>query len=425
MLLRAHPIYLRTICTQQLFSKVLYTGVQSVRKGQYVDFPVTDVLQMMGRAGRPQFDETGVACIFESSLHLHLQEHLNAEIAADSLHTVRDVIEYLTWTYYFRRLVMNPAYYGLLDPSPEGIENHLSQLIVSVLEELQKNVCIEMDLQTGTRGGHKSKTNVGSSSLESSAVRGTYLGAIASYYYLQCRTVALFMRRLRSQPLAVDRLERVYGLLQLLSDAAEFDELPVRHNEEILNNQLATEVLIATGNNAVMDLDMSDPHAKTLLLLLAHCCRLALPISDYVNDTKSVLDQLPRILNACIDIAAEDEGRVDLVLALMDIAKLIAQGLYLHDSELQQLPDLTAAAAGRLQREKNVSRLSDLASLSPKQLQEVARIVREECGKDSNELSIASQGKGRGGAGGGGGVGSNRDNSSDLLRAIRELPSFA
>lgn len=99
------------------------------------------------------------------------------------------------------------------------------------------------------------------------------------------------------------------------------------------------------------------------------------------------------------------------------------QGLYLHDSELQQLPDLTAAAAGRLQREKNVSRLSDLASLSPKQLQEVARIVREECGKDSNELSLSSQGKGR--AGGGGGVGSNRDSSSDLLRAIRELPSFA
>ena len=26
--------------------------------------PVTDVLQMMGRAGRPQFDDSGVACIF-------------------------------------------------------------------------------------------------------------------------------------------------------------------------------------------------------------------------------------------------------------------------------------------------------------------------------------------------------------------------
>ena len=30
---------------------------------RYVDFPITDVLQMMGRAGRPQFDDEGVACI--------------------------------------------------------------------------------------------------------------------------------------------------------------------------------------------------------------------------------------------------------------------------------------------------------------------------------------------------------------------------
>ena len=32
--------------------------------GRYVDMPVTDVLQMIGRAGRPQFDDTGVACVF-------------------------------------------------------------------------------------------------------------------------------------------------------------------------------------------------------------------------------------------------------------------------------------------------------------------------------------------------------------------------
>jgi hypothetical protein len=30
---------------------------------RYVDFPITDVLQMMGRAGRPQYDRHGVAVI--------------------------------------------------------------------------------------------------------------------------------------------------------------------------------------------------------------------------------------------------------------------------------------------------------------------------------------------------------------------------
>jgi replicative superfamily II helicase len=30
---------------------------------RYVDFPITDILQMMGRAGRPQFDTEARACI--------------------------------------------------------------------------------------------------------------------------------------------------------------------------------------------------------------------------------------------------------------------------------------------------------------------------------------------------------------------------
>lgn len=66
--------------------------------------PITDILQMMGRAGRPQFDDEGIAVLFvqetkknfykkflyepfpvESSLPAVLVDHLNAEIAAGTL----------------------------------------------------------------------------------------------------------------------------------------------------------------------------------------------------------------------------------------------------------------------------------------------------------------------------------------------------
>lgn len=33
------------------------------KQKRYVDFPITDVLQMMGRAGRPQYDQHGKAII--------------------------------------------------------------------------------------------------------------------------------------------------------------------------------------------------------------------------------------------------------------------------------------------------------------------------------------------------------------------------
>ena len=39
---------------------------------RYVDYPITDVLQMMGRAGRPQYDRHGVAVIMVSFLAFRL-----------------------------------------------------------------------------------------------------------------------------------------------------------------------------------------------------------------------------------------------------------------------------------------------------------------------------------------------------------------
>lgn len=38
---------------------------------RYVDYPITDVLQMMGRAGRPQYDDKGVAVILVHDIKKH------------------------------------------------------------------------------------------------------------------------------------------------------------------------------------------------------------------------------------------------------------------------------------------------------------------------------------------------------------------
>ena len=37
----------------------------------YVDYPITDVLQMMGRAGRPQYDNRGVVVILVHDIKKH------------------------------------------------------------------------------------------------------------------------------------------------------------------------------------------------------------------------------------------------------------------------------------------------------------------------------------------------------------------
>jgi activating signal cointegrator complex subunit 3 len=88
---------------------------------RYVDMPITDVLQMIGRAGRPQFDTLGKAVIMvhepkksfyrrflyepfpiESALHLVLPEHINAEIESGTIECLDDAVDYLSWTFFFR-----------------------------------------------------------------------------------------------------------------------------------------------------------------------------------------------------------------------------------------------------------------------------------------------------------------------------------
>ena len=56
----------------------------------------------------------------------------------------------------------------------------------------------------------------------------------------------------------------------------------------------------------------------------AYFFRAKLPITDYINDTKTVLDQAPRVLNALIDIGVE-MGLLDVVLALTVTAKMVIQ----------------------------------------------------------------------------------------------------
>lgn len=98
------------VCTSTLAWGVNFPAHLVIIKGteyydaklkRYQPFAVTDVLQMMGRAGRPQFDKSGVAMIFvqealkdfykkflyepfpvESRLPEFLHNHINAEIAS-------------------------------------------------------------------------------------------------------------------------------------------------------------------------------------------------------------------------------------------------------------------------------------------------------------------------------------------------------
>ena len=283
---------------------VVVKGTQfyDAKIGGYKDMDLTDVLQMLGRAGRPQFDTHGIARILtqsskkafyknflhtgfpvESSLHKVLDNHIGAEISAETIVSKQDALDYLTWTFFFRRVHKNPSYYGL-DLSPEehngneasALANEFMINIVNdALNELEVSSCVKIH--------------------PDDYLDPTPFGKIMSFYYLAHRTVRHLLK-------TVEKNASFQDVLTWICLATEYDELPVRHNEDLINTELANLLPLETNG---LNLPMGDPHVKTFLLLQAHFSRINLPISDYVGDLNSVLDQSIRVLQASIDIIGE------------------------------------------------------------------------------------------------------------------------
>lgn len=86
-------------------------------------------------------------------------------------------------------------------------------------------------------------------------------------------------------------------------------------------------------------LTCDSPYTKTFLLMQAHFSNLPLPNADFATDTKSVLDQAIRILQAMIDIAAE-KGWLVTVLRIQQLMQCVTQARWFDDSPLLTLPNV-------------------------------------------------------------------------------------
>ena len=258
-------------------------------------------------------------------------ENINAEIASGTISSVAEAVGYLNWTYFARRMRSNPSYYGANSGSDEDVDFALLAVVKSTLAKLSTSGCVEYN--------EKDETGV---------LSPTPLGITSCSYYLvhqtpwqmqfgvrECRKIvqkelesegkqespaelSIFKRSVR-----VDEVSLAW-LMYSLCNTHEFDELPVRHNEEILNEELSEAVkwgadtkALLTGKQGYQGPDtFSDPHCKAFLLIQAYLGRVRLPISDYVNDTKSVVENVPRLLAAMEYIASSDTtvaGSFDLI----------------------------------------------------------------------------------------------------------------
>jgi len=350
----------------------------------YKDMDLTDVLQMLGRAGRPQFDSSGIARIFtqdskkafykhflhtgfpvESTLHKVLDNHLGAEVSAGTITTKQDALDYLTWTFFFRRLHKNPSYYGLEISADEHntmaaqsiAQDFMIDLVDKSLGDLAESSCVVFD------------SNIGE-------VDATPFGKIMSYYYLSHKTIRYLMTHAKPNPTFQD-------VLSWMCSATEFDELPVRHNEDLINAELARNLPLTV--ESMGDLPMWDPHVKAFLLLQAFMSRIDLPISDYVGDQTSVLDQGIRIIQASIDTMAE-LGYLAACRMLVTLLQCIKSARWPEDNPLSILPGIDVGEKPHRAIPKSLVALSSLPAGVVASLTKEARLPGAQFSKAASFL---------------------------------------
>lgn len=293
----------------------------------------------------------------ESHLDQALHDLFNSEITSRVITSKQDAVDYLTWTYLYRRLPLNPHYYNLASASHRHISDHLSELVENTLEALSEAKCIQI--------------------VDDLYVEPLNLGMIAAYYNIHYGTIEMMSASLQANT-------RLRGILQVIAAAAEFDWLiVVRSGEEAQLSALHARCPVRLG---AASLKFHDPHVKVAILLQCHFSRIELP-GELQGDLEIILNRIVPLTYALIDVLSS-HGWLAPALAAMEFCQMCVQGLWDSDSPLRQLPHFTAErvkAAGEIGCEsvaefvdlEDAEKLALLRGLPGKSIAEIAALANE------------------------------------------------
>ena len=301
------------------------TQVYSAQDGKFVDLGILDVLQIFGRAGRPQFEDVGIGMIctigdkvdhylravteqqpIESRFSSKLVDNLNAEVALGTVTSISEAVQWIGYSYLFVRMQRNPMAYGIewaeIRDDPNLVQRR-RQLAIQAARTLQQSQMIIFNETT-------------------EELRSKDIGRIASQYYIQQTSIQIFNKKMAPNATEAD-------VLTMISMSGEFDNIQSRDSEanELLRLREQVPCQVKGG--------IETPQAKTNILLQSYISRGQPEDFALTNDLNYVAQQAGRICRALFMISLNRRWGHEC-LVLLTLAKSIEKRLWPFQHPLHQ-----------------------------------------------------------------------------------------
>lgn len=348
---------------------VLSTQFYEGKEHRYIDYPINELLEMIGCSQGDEGESDKVMILtnntkrdyykkflneslpVESFLNVFLHDAFLNEISTGLIKSRQDCIDWLTFSYFYRRLQGNPSFYGVKDISHVGLSTYLTELVEDTLNELSEAKLIELEENDDNEDQSEDEEEEEISPLDGAL--------IATYYNVSFITMQTFI-------LSLTRKSKLRSILEIITSAAEFDALPIRQHESAILNKIYNRVPIKSSSET----NFESPYLKAFILLQAHFSRLNLP-PDLVSDQRFVLEKVLTLLYTAVDLLSS-EGYLNAMYA-MDLSQMVVQAVWDSDSPLKQIPYVDEATIERAHKYK-VETVFDVMSVKDEERDDILRL---------------------------------------------------
>ncbi|CAK9438230.1 uncharacterized protein LODBEIA_P24840 [Lodderomyces beijingensis] len=337
---------------------VIIKGTRCWSESTFQEYAETDILQMIGRAGRPQFEDEGVAVIMtnaklkqkyerviqgtekiESSLHLNFSENLVVEIAVGNIKSVEDALAWVKTTYFYVRFLANPYFYDIPNKYTDPEKSLLEFCKDRAAELINENMITE-------------------------SYECTAYAYSMTLHYVSFQTMKL-LTKAKSQ-LSVSQV------LDILSRATEFSDIKLKHQEKRLYKEI--------NNSPIMrfpcDLKEMSHSDKVKIILQYELGGSDFPTyngatklqSSFLGDKFYVFKHAARIMTAILDVFVERKDGISLRNSSYLMRCIQGRCWEGSPNELRQLEGVGPAAMKKFVNHHVLS-LADAKSLTHSQIE--------------------------------------------------------